>query len=332
MLASFMIFAVLLRKVCEDNAMQAHFEKIVSSATSFALFERSDSKFIFNWHYHPECELTLIVDGQGQRFVGESVIDYKPGDLVLLGPNLPHSWRSKCLESCSQKKQRAIVIQFRPDFLGEQFVALEEMVEIRNLLKRSVSGLDFGHTKTGRHCALALLKLTSLSPAHRLLALLSILLDLSGEADVKVLSTNRMAPACRIEDQKRIDAICFYLGTHFNEEIDFGNLVRKFHMNPASLCRFFKRATGRTITAFVNELRVGCAAQLLTGTDQSVVEIGFNSGFGDYSNFNRQFKRIKGCAPRAFRQQFSSSPIEKSGSPVGSNGIQLAGNRYADVL
>jgi transcriptional regulator GlxA family with amidase domain len=96
------------------------------------------------------------------------------------------------------------------------------------------------------------------------------------------------------------------LNEHFEEEIEFAKLSGRFRMGQASLCRFFKRATGRTMTAYVNELRVGAAAQLLISTDESVLEIAFRVGFGNYSNFNRQFKRIKGFGPMTLRKQFSA--------------------------
>ena len=127
------------------------------------------------------------------------------------------------------------------------------------------------------------------------------------KGDARILSTLKVKPICRVADQQRIDAICLYLNENFSEEIDFAKLSARFHMDQASLCRFFKRAAGRTMTAYVNELRVGAAAQLLIDTDESILEIGFRVGFGNYSNFNRQFKRIKGFGPRTLRRQFSSS-------------------------
>ncbi len=284
--------------------MKAHFEKVTPGDSSFLTFERADPAFPFNWHYHPEFELTLILDSHGQRLVGDGIADYGPGDLVLLGPNLPHSWRSGPVRPGPRKIHRAVVIQFREDFLGEQFFALEEMESIARLLKRSACGLAFGDTKAGRQAARRLVDFSFLSPARRIIALVSVLLDLAEESHPQTLSTNRLAPMCRVEDQQRIDAICVHLNRHFEEEIDFASLSRQIHMDQTSLCRFFKRATGRTMTAYVNELRVGAAAQLLTDTDESVLDIGFKVGFGNYSNFNRQFKKVKGYNPRALRQQF----------------------------
>jgi AraC-like DNA-binding protein len=178
------------------------------------------------------------------------------------------------------------------------------MAQIASLLRRSAPGLGFGDTDTGREAAERLTELPSLPAARRALTLLSILLDLAGETDPKILSTNQVRPICRVEDQQRIDAICLYLNRHFREEINFAELTRQVHMDHTSLCRFFRRATGRTMTAYVNEIRVGAAAQLLADTDQSILAIGFEVGFGNYSNFNRQFKRIKGYTPRMLRRQF----------------------------
>lgn len=282
--------------------MKPYFEKIAPAHSSFAAFERCDPAFPFHWHYHPEYELTLILESKGQRLVGDGIADYGPGDLVLLGPNVPHCWRS--LPS-DYGAHRAVVIQFRHEFLGEHFFELKEMGSVACLLQRASNGLAFGHTPTGRNVALAVAELPSLLPAKRLAVLLSTLVDLAGENDAAVLSTLQLKPSCRSIDQQRIDAICLYLNQNLGDEIDFAALADRFHMDQASLCRFFKRATGRTMTAYLNELRVGAAAQLLIDTDRSVLDIGFQVGFGNYSNFNRQFKRIKGFGPRTLRCQFS---------------------------
>jgi AraC-like DNA-binding protein len=292
--------------------VKPYFEKVASGPSSFRAFERSDPEFPFYWHYHPEYELTLILESQGQRLVGDGIADYGPGDLVLIGPNVPHSWRSGPVRSSADEAHRAVVVQFRHDFLGEHFFELKEMERVAHLLRRSSCGLAFGHTEMGRKVSKYLATLPHLSPAKRLVILLSVLSDLAMEGEARVLSTLKVKPICRVADQQRIDAICLYLNENFAEEIDFAKLSARFHMDQASLCRFFKRAAGRTMTAYVNELRVGAAAQLLIDTDESILEIGFRVGFGNYSNFNRQFKRIKGYGPRTLRRQFSSKLSEES--------------------
>ena len=145
--------------------MRAHFEKVSSGSASLLAFDRIDLEFPFYWHYHPEFELTLIVNSHGQRLVGDGIADYGPGDLVLLGPNLPHSWRSGPVKLPREQWHRAVVIQFRENFLGEEFFRLAEMEPIVRLLKRSAAGLSFGHTKTGQAVAQKMVAFSSYSPA-----------------------------------------------------------------------------------------------------------------------------------------------------------------------
>jgi len=114
-----------------------------------------------------------------------------------------------------------------------------------------------------------------------------------------------LRPLCRVEDRRRVDQICSYLHESFDREIDFTELARSVHMSQACLCRFFRRATGRTMTTYINQLRIGAAAQLLVSSDLSVLEIAFRVGFGNYSNFSRQFKRMKGVTPLALRHELS---------------------------
>lgn len=293
-------------------AMKPNFEKVVAGQSSFMAFERSDPEFPFYWHYHPEFELTLILDSHGQRLVGDGIADYGPGDLVLIGPNLPHSWRSGPVKSSDREVHRAVVVQFREDFMGSRFFELKETESVARMLRNASNGLAFGQTAIGRKVAKYLEELPSATPARRLVLLLTALVDLAAEKDAQVLSSLRIRPICRPADQQRIEAICAYLNEHFEDEIEFTDLSKRFHMEQASLCRFFKRATGRTMTAYLNELRVGAAAQLLLDTDESVLEIAFRCGFGNYSNFNRQFKRIKGVGPRTLRRQFSQQESKES--------------------
>jgi transcriptional regulator GlxA family with amidase domain len=175
------------------------------------------------------------------------------------------------------------------------------------MLQRSAVGLAFGDTKTGKRVANRLREMPCLPPAQRLVSLLSVLEKLAAEPRPRTISTETLLPLCNIGDQKRMDRICSHLHQSYNREIDFKQLARSVHMSQETLCRFFKRATGRTMTAYINHLRIGAAAKLLDTSDLSVVEIGFRVGFGNYSNFNRQFKTIKGITPLALRREFSEA-------------------------
>ena len=287
--------------------MRARFEKVREPDGSFTAYERVEREFPFNWHYHPEFELTLIVDSEGQRIVGESFCDYKPGDLVLLGPNLPHSYRSLPANSDHSRQHRAIVIQFSGDSFGGTLFDLPEMSSVAFMLKRSAMGLVFGDTKAAKNVEGRLREIPSLPSARRLASLLSVLVELAEEPHAQTIATEILQPPCRVEDRRRIDQICSYLHQNFDREIDFTQLARELHMSQACLCRFFRRATGRTMTTYINQLRIGAAVQLLVNSDLSVLDIAFNVGFGNYSNFNRQFKNMKGSTPRSLRQELAQT-------------------------
>jgi len=285
--------------------MLARFEKVREPFGSFTAYERVARDFPFDWHYHPEFELTFISDSEGQRIVADSFCEYKTGDLVLLGPNLPHAYRSCPSDARPSREHRAIVIQFREDSFGEHFFALPEMSSVASLLERSRMGLAFGDTPAGKKVAARIRDIPSLPAGRRLTSLLSALVELAEDSEAQVISTETLRPLCRVEDRRRVDQICSHLHESFDREIDFTELARSVHMSQACLCRFFRRATGRTMTTYINQLRIGAAAQLLVNSDLSVLEIAFRVGFGNYSNFSRQFKRMKGVTPLALRHELS---------------------------
>ena len=287
--------------------MRAHLEKLVHAGkpvTSFSTSERTAPTFPFYWHYHPEYELTLIVRGSGQRLVGDGIADYKPGDLVLLGPNLPHSWRSAPFQTAPGRQNRAVVVHFRDRFLGEPFFALPEMRKVARLLKRSGHGLAFSNARDSKAEGRRLRLLPRIAPAQRLVTLLWILMDLADIVGAERLSSGRFVPICRVEEQCRIDKICGYVEANFDKEIDFRGLAHGIGMHQSSMCRYFKRATGRTLTKYLNELRIAAASELLLSTDLNVLEVALRVGFDNYAYFCRLFKRMKGCTPRFLRNEF----------------------------
>lgn len=289
--------------------MLARIQKIPSSAeASFIYRRKADSRFRFNWHFHPEYELTWIQSGRGKRFVGDHIGDYRPGDLVLLGPNLPHTWCSEPDARPKKGAHRAVVVQFREDFLGDAFFARPELKGVRRLLDRSVQGLAFG----GRAQAQATAKLEAMARRGglaRLVLLLDALENLAsaGGRRVQVLSSRQFAPALRRHDEQRIDRVCRFINERFREDIAQPQAAAQVHLSVPAFSRFFKRATGKTFTDYVNELRVGWASRQLIETDRSVAEIAFAAGFNNLSNFNRRFLERKGLSPSRFRRQHAGS-------------------------
>jgi AraC-like DNA-binding protein len=247
------------------------------------------------WHYHPECELILVTTGRGRRFVGESVDRYAPPDLVLLGPNLPHTWASD--SSVDAGPQRAIVVQFAPDFLGESFFDRPEVAHIAGLLRRSALGLRFPLQRTdpliGR-----VKRLRTRGGLGRLLDLLEVLDELAGRADALVLSRGWNQPRT---GGKRLEHALRLLHERFTDDVRLAEVARSANLSPAAFSRFFRASTGRTFTEYLIDLRVSAAQRLLVATDLPVAVVAAHAGFRSLANFNRRFRERTGCTPSAYR-------------------------------
>jgi len=283
--------------------MQAVFEKIGDPGYSLVARRREDSAFAFCWHFHPEFELTYIVASRGQRFAGDSIEEYRDGDLVLLGPNLPHTWMSR--ESGRKSRHVALYAQFLEHFGGDAFLSRPELAPIRNLFKRAAQGLAFNPTiqKRARPMMEDLHAATGL---QRLLKLLEVLDLLAHSKGARPLSSARFAPSLKRSDEKRIDAVCRYIHENVSESIAQTDAARCAHLSVSAFSRFFKKTMGRTFTAYVNGLRVGQACGRLIESDKSIAEIAFASGFENLSNFNRRFRQLKDVSPREFRRRFGA--------------------------
>lgn len=254
------------------------------------------------WHFHPEIELTLVTAGSGRRFVGDHIAEYGPGDLVLLGPELPHYWYSNSSGGGEELISRSLVVQFLPGFLGEAFFELPELDAVRNLFVNSARGLRFtGNTRD--RAAAVLERMVSLSPQRQLLGLLEALDVLSRSLDVEVLATDGFAPALDTRTEDRINRCQEYIFERLGQPFHLDDVAAHMSMSPSAFSRYFKRVMGKTFSRFVNELRVGQACRALIETDRPVAEIAFESGFNNLSNFNRRFRELRGVSPRQFRDE-----------------------------
>jgi len=271
---------------------------------SFAFLEYQSRRFDCPFHYHPEIELTLIVGSSGHRYVGDHIGRFDPGDLVLMGPNLPHSYIN---DTKSAGRAHSIVLQFLPTCLGANFFQLGEMKRVHHLLMRSQAGLSF-YGRTRDKIAPMLARFPGLEDFERLVALLNILEVLARSKESRVLASPTYSPSLSLYQGERINRVCELVSKKFREGVTQSEAARIARMSPPSFSRFFRRATNRTFRAFLNEVRVGHASHLLLESDQTVAEICYDSGFGNLSNFNRQFLKLRKDSPRAFRQKRRAAP------------------------
>ena len=288
--------------------MKLRFEKIdLEQNRSIQVTELHKSEFDAPWHYHPEWELTLIQKGHGKRFVGNNIEHFTAGDLVLLGPNLPHFWHS---EGSSQQPlapdARAIVIQFPDVFFGETFLHLPEMDAIRKLLTKASLGLAFDSVQSPQVTNL-LTTLTEQSPLERILCLLKILQALT-TIPARPLSKALYTSPTELESSTRLGKAYAYLLSHFRDPITLTDIANSAAMSPAAFSRFFKRMTNRNLWDLLNDLRVEQASTLLRESNTDITAIAFESGFGTLSSFNRHFQKTHGRTPSAYRKIANLQP------------------------
>jgi AraC-like DNA-binding protein len=278
--------------------LRAAFEKITPQPSASFICRRIEgARFEAPYHYHPELELTCILRSSGHRFVGDSVEPFGSGDLVLLGPNLPHVW----LNPPTCRQAQTVFAQFLPDFLGAKFFDLPEFHAVRRLVQRSARGLVFS-ASTRKKVSAMLETLAELSDTPRLLALLNVLVVLASDRAARPLCSPRYAPSHDASSGEKINAVYRHLAGNFRETIFQADVARRVGLSPAAFSRFFRRATGRGFTETLNDIRLGHACEMLRETDRTVAEICYECGFENLANFNRQFRRRHTLSPREWRR------------------------------
>jgi AraC-like DNA-binding protein len=277
--------------------MKALFEDIDSKrgADSYLAYRYATDSFPFLWHYHPEYELTLILEGSGERMVGDSHEYFFPGDLVLLGPGLPHTW-------VSDTSSAAVVVQFSEVFITP-LVQYPECERIRQLLAQASRGLYYPiQEPVGGRLLQAIERLPMSRAAGRITNLLEILQVLTDGAGVaEPLASPYFQPAVGKKTEGRISKVFQYIHRHSAEEIALKEMAGLINLSESAFCKFFKRTTGKTFSDYLADIRIGHACHLLSETDDTISTIAYRSGFDSLTYFNRVFLRKKGVRPREFR-------------------------------
>lgn len=274
-----------------------------SSGHSFLVRKFGKSAFDAPYHFHEEFELTYIVQGSGKRYVGSHMDDFTAGDLVLLGPNLPHCWKLEGGKT-GEEEASAIVIQFNANFLGEDFFGKPELQSIKKLFKKSTSGLSF-HSGTRNMANLALTQLSEDKNNFKMLVgLLDILQRLAISNECSLLDQQRSIAEQSQAEQERINPVFAYLVENFREHVSLNEAAGIANMTPNAFCKYFKRITRKTFMETVIEYRLNYATQQLVQTDKPISEISFDSGFGDVSHFYKMFKHKMRLSPLNYRRNF----------------------------
>ncbi len=276
--------------------MKAILEDIKSNkgTSSFHAFRYQVPYFQFKWHYHPEYELTYIVKGKGYRIVGDSYEYFTDGDLVLLGSNLPHTWSGKSNDDIDSD---AVVIQFSNEFIAP-FLELNESISIKNMLEKAIRGISF---EADESIVSKIINLSTANGMDRIINLISILDDLS-KKQTKRIASNTFHNVVSKKNEIRINKVCLFIQNNFYNKISLKEVADLVYLTESNFCKFFKKATGKTYSDYLNELRINEACRLLVQSDKSIIQISFDCGFETLSYFNRVFLNKKGVTPSKYRK------------------------------
>lgn len=257
------------------------------------------------WHYHPEFELTWVMRSQGTRFVGDSIERFGANDLVLIGPNLPHCWHDETDGNSQGDGSEAVVLQFRPESFGNDFLGLPELAPINRLFRSSKCGLHIqGNTATHVQGLMkAVFRKTGLERLMGLLEILQVMARVPGDLRSLASADYHITNDITETNRQRIEFIHRYVRKNLGREVSQAEIAGLVSLTPPAFSRFFRRATGQTFVGFVNILRINEVCRLLMESDQPITDIAMNCGYNNVANFNRQFLALKGMNPTRFRDQ-----------------------------
>ncbi|MBO9638698.1 AraC family transcriptional regulator [Siphonobacter aquaeclarae] len=273
--------------------------------TSFGIRKVAESFFYNRWHYHPELEISWVQEGTGTRLVGDHVEPFKAGELVVLGANLPHLWRSddRYFLADNTDMCSSLAIHFTEDFAGKEFGNLPETRPLRDFFARAGRGLKFfGDTRDRVQRKMA--EMADSDDFSRLVGLLDVLRILTFSREYVPLASIGYAPPHALNDTERLARIYHYTFAHYSGKISLEEIAAEAALNPPSFCRYFKSKVRKTYTQFLSEVRIGQACKLLISGDLPVAQVCFESGYTNFSHFNRHFKKITGLTPVEYRRAY----------------------------
>ena len=266
-----------------------HIHQVNGGAFTAFVYEREN--FEAPWHYHPEYELTLILEGKGMRYVGNHLGAFAPGDTVLLGASLPHCWRN-----AAGTGAKSIVIQWQPLALPD----IPEFNTIHRMLAMAQRGLRFEKDFQGHFLSIV----SAPAPFLRYTRFLELLHVLAQEDHPTLLAGASYQADVSSKTSNRLGLIHQYLSTHYHERITLARMGQLLNMTEGAFSRFFSKSMQKPFFSFLNEYRVNRAGRMLIESDVQAAEIAFACGYESLPFFFKQFKKYKGCSPLVFRNQY----------------------------
>ncbi|TZF85840.1 helix-turn-helix transcriptional regulator (plasmid) [Pedobacter sp. BS3] len=278
-----------------------------SSGKNTIQIKKVDTFFLESpFHFHHLCELVWIEESYGKRIVGDNIANFEAGDLVLMGPYLPHIWQNDPVFSLKKKsfRAKATVVYFPQDFYVNLSDEVSVIQPIQELIKKAARGLKF-YGAAYKSVTRLLSELSRMEGFEKILTFLRVINLLTHSREYEYLATVSYKNLQDERDAKRINVIYQFLMQNFHRNITLEEISAVGNMSPTAFCRFFKSHTQKSFIQFLNELRIGHACKLLQNKDYSIADACYESGYNNLANFNKFFKLITHKNPSEYRKQIN---------------------------
>ena len=265
-----------------------------------ALVYQEDHEIIFygQLHQHEEIQISLIVAGSGSLIVGDSIRDYNKNDILVIGENVPHVFRSD-LNTSSESVMYSLF--FTKTSFGKDFFNLSDLSELDQFFNDSEYGIRILSKKKG--IIKNFKKLRQLNRIERIASLLKIL-NIIHQSKNEPLSSFVYRKEYTEFDGKRMNEVFQFAMDHFQDSISLDEISEKANMSKNAFCRYFKKRTNKTFFQFLIEIRIEHACKLLYKNQElSISVISELCGFQNIANFNRKFKELKKMTPSDYRSR-----------------------------
>ena len=273
----------------------------------YHLVERHKKQHTYPLHRHGEMELNFVENCSGnRRIIGDSIEVIDCYDLVLMGGGLEHTWEQY---ECQSNDIREVTIHFSRDLFSDAFLSKTHLKPLADLISKADVGVAFG-MKAIMHNYDRLNELVNMEPGfYSVMKFIELMYELSLTSDYRLLSTSAFAHTTMTTDSRRVQKVKDYIDANFKDDIRLQELADLANMTPTAFSRFFKLRTGKSISEYIIDVRLGHAARMLADSTMAVVEICYRCGFNNISNFNRIFRRKKGLTPTEFRENYHKKHI-----------------------
>ncbi|MFC7525740.1 AraC family transcriptional regulator [Parapedobacter sp. GCM10030251] len=284
---------------------------LIPENRSFVIRKQVEPYFDPTFHLHPEFQISYVMEGEGNRFVGDSIKPFKANDLVLIGPNLPHVWRSHnaYFEKDSQLSTTVVVIYFHDYFLGETIHEREELESIRHLFQRSQCGIEItGDTQ--KKVGQLMLELLEMTGTDSIIQLLKILNTIALSDGCHLITDTHSKSYNTEAETDRMNKVYEFIMKNFHRKIHLEEVASIASMTCTSFSRYFKSRVNQSFSDFLKEIRIEYACKLLKEDKMNINRIGYECGFQSLTNFNKQFKMVTGKQPHQYRHEYQKMAVE----------------------